>query len=123
MEKKLFYFGCRGQKGHFFYGGPGPYCDSITGEFPGLNYNILRVIDGTFTPGFTHKQGIYQVAEIGPVKIVAWWDYSVDSRPGSNSNLIGSGYANAEEMIDAAFKKFPDVMNRQSRPIPLTPNT
>lgn len=123
MTKKLFYFGCLGQKGHFFYGGPGRYSDAITREFPGLNHNVMNGIDGTFTPGFTTKQGIYQATEIGPVIIVAWWDYTVDSRPGSNSNLIGSGYANAEEMIDAAYEKFPEVMNRQSRPIPLTPNT
>lgn len=118
MEKKLFYFGCLGQKGHYFYGSKGPYADSIIGEFPGLNRNVMNAIDGTFTPGFTKEQGIYQATDIGPVKIVSWWDYSVDIRPGSNSNLIGSGYANAEEMIDAAYSKYPDVMNRQSRPIP-----
>lgn len=117
MPKKLIYFGCIGSKGHFFFGAKGRQGDAAFSEFPGLSRTVFRFIDGAFTPGFTRDQGLYQINIVPPVMIVAWWDYTVDDRPGSNSNLIGMGYESAEEMIDAAYELYPSVMSRQPRPI------
>lgn len=113
MDKKLVYFGTDGRPGHFFFGGSSPYAPGLLNDFPGINKILLLNIDGAFTPGNTARQGIYQVSIVPPVIIVAWHDYTIDSRPGSNSNLIGMGYENAQEMIDDAIKKFPHIMSRQ----------
>ncbi len=119
--KELFYFGCIRDTGHFLWCGENYYCHTFHRESKILSVpeNLLRVIDGTFIPTETHNQGIYKTSNIGKTIIIAWHDYTVDSRPGSNSALIGIGFTNGEEMIDFAITKFPSVMNRQKRPVPL----
>lgn len=117
--KKLLYFGCLGGKGHFLYDEFGMTIREETAclkYMPDVNVKILQYLDGTFTPT-NLSQGKYNDCVVPPLRIVAWWDYSLDSRGGSNSNLIGYGYESAEEMIDDAYKIFPSVMNRQPRPI------
>jgi hypothetical protein len=115
--KKLLYFGCMSRTGHFLYDQDNGH--SVSGRehllMPETNYGILKCIDANFTPKKL-KSGIYKESIIPPIRIVGWWDYSVDDRSGSNSNLIGVGYHSAEQMIDDAYKIFPTVMNRQPRP-------
>lgn len=118
MDKKLFYFGCGSGPGHYFFGTQGSYSHSAAKELPGCNPKVMELIDGTFCPGGPQIDGLYQESIVPPVRIVAWWDRSVDKRPGSNSNLIGYGYASAEEMLDDAVKKYPWLMSRQPRPTP-----
>lgn len=121
-NKPLIFFGVTGTSaGHYFAGEGGPYSDGNARLFHGLNRHVLAAIDGTFAPGNTREQGLYQVSIVPPVMIVSWWDYTVDSRPGSNANLVGMGFADAEEIIDAAYKKFPHIMGRMKRPHPITP--
>lgn len=81
-----------------------------------VNMNVFDVIDGTFTPGYSRGQGAAQETIVGPLRIIAWHDFTIDSRPGSNSVLIGYGYDNAEDMFADAEKQFPSVMNRQPKP-------
>lgn len=109
MKKQLFYFGCIGQAGHYWF--PRKPID-----LPGVNMKILGCIDGTFTPEKYTGQGAAQETVIGPLRIVAWHDYTVDKRPKSNSNLVGYGYDNAEDMLADATNFFPTVMNRQPKP-------
>ena len=109
MEKQLYYFGCMNGIGHYWY----PHRPT---SLPGVNSKIFNVIDGPFLPGHSTKQGAGQEVIVGPLRILAWHDYTVDSRPGSNSVLVGLGYANAEEMYLAAETKFPTVTKRQ--PVP-----
>jgi hypothetical protein len=116
--KKLFYFGCGSGPGHYFFGGKGSYSRSIAEELPGINCKVLDNIDGAYPPGGPEKEGIYLESIVPPVRIVSWWDRSVDSRPGSNSNLIGYGYGSAEEMLDDAVRLYPWVMKRHPRPTP-----
>jgi hypothetical protein len=118
MNKRLFYFGCIGKVGHYFWETNSWDVDSRNIRIEGVNTKIFRFLDGNFTPN-DPTEGIYNDCVIPPLRIIAWHDYSVDKRPGSNSVLIGYGYETAEEMIDAAYKKFPSVMNRQPRPKPL----
>jgi hypothetical protein len=118
MNKRLLYFGCMGTPGHSLYEDQHTTVHPKYANIPGLNQRVLECIDSTFTPK-DMKQGVYNVAVIHPVVILAWWDYTGDSRPGSNSALIGYGYATADEMLDDACKKFPVVMQRQERPVML----
>lgn len=123
MEQKLLFFGCGNrQKGHYLAATDDGL--SVRNEdavrFFGSEKEgfVFKYIDGTFTPCDTREQGLYQVNSVPPLTIVSWWDYTGDSRRNSNSNLIGTGFTSAEEMIDAAVKKFPRTMSRQPRPIP-----
>ena len=79
-----------------------------------MNRNLLRGIDGTFPPGgIKEEQGVYQECIVPPVRILAWWDRSIDNRPQSNSALIGYDYSSASEMLEDAAKMFPSVIKRQ----------
>ncbi len=116
--KKLIYYGCIQNVGHNLFDSEN---HSVAGRehLLGLdkaNTLILKCLDGTFTPK-SMVQGKYNDCIVPPMRIVAWWDCSLDHRQNSNSALIGYGYESAEEMIDDAYKKFPSVMNRQPRPV------
>lgn len=119
MSKLLLYFGCIDRVGHYLFGKGGASASerNAMSLFPSLNPNLLKHIDAIFPPTQTQIVGKYNECIVPPCIIVAWWDRSVDKRPGSNSNLIGFGYANAEEIIDEAYIQFPAVMNRQPRPV------
>ena len=114
--KRLLYFGCMRDKGHNLFDESGCSIRSRLVGIPNVNEQIFEIIDASFTSRDL-TQGKYNDCVIPPLRIVAWWDYSIDSRPGSNSNLIGYGYESAEEMIDDSYKIFPSVMNRQKRPV------
>ncbi len=107
MEKKLFYFGCYQQKGHFLYGPGGHSIHNYNRvQLPGLNTDILTRPDAIFPPQ-KYLSG-YNESIVPPVRIVSWWDTSLDHRPGSNSTLIGYGYDTGEQMLDDAEINFPN---------------
>lgn len=118
--KKLFYFGCIGDKGHYFWENEGFHMSwkeeqKVAEIIPCKNYNE---VDGNFAPKKTCDQGKYlEYVFPNNTRLVSWWDRTVDSRHGSNSTLIGVGYNSSDEMLNDAVKLFPSVMNRQSRPI------
>ena len=114
--KQLFYFGCWSKKrnGHFLYNSHGDRVRVDDVKIPGLNKSILNVLDGTLCP-FDITEGKYNCVYIYPIIILSWWDYSGDNRGGSNSSLISYGY-DSHEIIDVAYKLFPEQMNRQERP-------
>jgi hypothetical protein len=105
---------------------PSPYVsigyppDSVLKFFPPLQRILLHMIDGGFAPADSSIEGLYQVSTIGPVMIVSWRDYSVYTRPSTIATIVGTGFGNPEEMIDAAFAKFPIIMGRMPRPLPLS---
>lgn len=86
------------------------------------NCSLLRSLeegrfDGVLAPFDSNQIGKYLESIIPPFRIVSWWDRSGDSRPGSNSMMIGVGYSSAEEILDDALVKFPVIMSRQPRPV------
>lgn len=119
--KEVFYFGCIGQLGHYlFKAGYGSVdARAYIHRYPNNNVSFLQFIDGIYTPAKTKEQGKYQVTQIGDNCIISWHDYTMDKRPGSNSNVIGIGYNNPEELLTDAINLFPSVFNRQPRPIPI----
>ncbi len=124
MKKKLFYYGCVREIGHHLWEDEGYYTsrpESYCKDLPGVNPSVLNYIDANFTPeGSFGPEGLYNESIVPPLRIVAWNDRSIDSRPGSNSALVGYGYDSGEEMLNDALIKFPSVMNRQKRPIKYT---
>jgi len=121
--KKLLYFGCIGEKGHYLWVNEHDRCHNcstlkaLTG-IEDVTDQFIHTIDGTFVPVVT-DQGAYRVSIVPPFTIVAWHDYTVDQRSGSNSALLGVGFNSPDEIIDEANQQFPSVMKRQ--PVPLYP--
>jgi hypothetical protein len=114
-NKRTYYFGCIGEKGHYMFPA------TRRADFPDANYKVIEHIDGLFVPANT-AQGAAQFSMVGPFTIIAWHDYTVDSRPGSNSNIIGYGFSGTRaEIIAEMFKdfmlRFPQVVTRQTQPI------
>lgn len=107
--KKLLYFGCIGEPGHYFYR-PGEHSLSFS-ERPTLH------VDGEYTPKGTIKQGAAREVVNDQYRIIAWHDYTGDSRGNSNSVLLGIGYESREEMLADAKIEFPSVMERQPGPL------
>lgn len=124
QERCLLYFGCVGRSGHYLFGKGEVSVKQYDLRFPDANHHLVEafyrggMLDGVLTPKDA-AQGKYQESIIPPFRLVAWGDYTVDSRGGSNSVLIGYGYESAEQMLDDAPKCFPSVMARQSRPTPV----
>lgn len=119
MNKRLFFFGCDDSAGHYLFPS---LRDSDKAQMPGANFKIIKNIDGLFTPEDDKSQGAGQYFKIGPLSIIAWHDYTIDKRPGSNSNLIGYGYeGEPDQIIDSMFKDFktafPSKYKRQVVPI------
>lgn len=121
MKTTLFYFGCIRESGHYLWesGEYKYYAQQMARKIPNLNPMVLECLDGVYPPmfqGHGEIEGFYQESIVPPVRIVAWWDRSVDKRGACNSALVGYGFDNAEAMLDAAVTEFPSVMKRQPRP-------
>lgn len=118
MNKNILFFGCGRSKGHHWWTSEGMdhYASVLAREFPEVNNHVIEGIDGTYTIP-NGPECVYREVNIGPVKILAWNDYSIDQRPGSNSALIGKGFATADEMILYAEMRYPNFMARQKQPL------
>lgn len=68
-------------------------------------------IDGGFCPE-TREQGKALLTHSDGKTILAFWDYSGDSRPGSNSNFIENGTLSFAEMLALAKAEFPSIFHR-----------
>ena len=111
--KKLLYFGCIRQPGHYWFSegeSSIPYADRP--KFP---------IDGVYVPALDARQGAAEEHDLEDCRIIAWHDYTGDHRPNSNSALVGFGYDSVEEMLKDAEAKFPTIMKRQTKPLNFKP--
>lgn len=115
--KKMFYFGCIGQAGHYFWINEREKVHHYRTFDSRIPITFPMAMDGIFVPGDTNRQGVYKESLVPPCRIIAWHDYTGDSRPGSNSALIGIGYESADEMLADAINHFPTVMKRQTAPL------
>jgi hypothetical protein len=115
MSKLLLYFGCVREAGHHLWANESRSMrpEQIAAQYD-INPNLLRNLDATFPPGHAQHECIYNTCVIHPIRIIAWWDRSLDKRPGSNSALIGIGYNSADDMFIDAETQFPSVMKRQN---------
>ncbi len=121
--KKLLYFGCLRDVGHFLWLGDdsGMICSAEELEkktgIKAYTDEIFWGIDGRHVPKNTKAQGAAKESIVPPFRIVAWHDYTIDHRGASNSALLGFGYESAEEMLADAAIQYPSVIKRQTKPI------
>ncbi len=120
--KKLLYFGCVRHVGHYLFADEfnHVYDEEKLEELTGIKdvpHEIFASIDGKHTPKSSKNQGDAAVMDLPPFKVIAWHDYTIDSRGNSNSALLGYEYDSREEMLADAAKVFPGVMKRQPGPL------
>lgn len=115
---KTYYFGCGlSEKGHYWFVPLDGNLHHINmRELPLVLGNIAKTIDGTLCPT-NAKQGIINrwllESECSTVwTFIAFNDYSVDTRPGSNSVFIFEGNYDTIEACKLIDKYYPKIANR-----------
>jgi hypothetical protein len=108
---KVLYFGCIGETGHFLFDKDGKRHPHHIYQKPPFS-----MIDGGFLEAagaLDHMNGWVYVTRIGiNWTILSFWDRTVDSRPGSNSNFIIPGYFSYDVATLMAQQAFPQVFSR-----------
>ena len=106
----MLYFGVKekGRAGHFLYDERLRHVGD-----PALFARLVELgIDGVRCPVDTRREGAARVTLADEFTILSFWDYSGDSRPGSNSNFIETGVHSFEEMLERARRAFPSLFAR-----------
>jgi hypothetical protein len=126
---EAYYFGCWDDSGHYWHtSNIKPYLPSrkIDERVPeGLRRGK---IDSGFCPGVLRGEKYRnQPEEVGDARIthmdgwtvMAWWDRSIDHRPGSNSAIVAEGKWDLTCMMEIGNVQFSSIMKRQTSPIKL----
>lgn len=99
MSVEILYFGCIRQSGHHLH----------SKQNRSIRYHETPwgiKLDGGVT-GFQKKDGW---------SAYGFADYSVDTRPGSNSIFLCAAEVSADELLTEAFNQWPEVWNRPNFP-------
>ncbi len=104
---KCLYFGCIKEAGHYLFISNGT---SIYGEW----HKWVALRDGMLAPVFCREAGKALLHHYDGFTIIAFWDYSVDTRPGSNSMFIMPGTKDFYGALEIANSYFPQVFKRFS---------
>jgi hypothetical protein len=122
---EVYYFGCIDQSGH--------YMNSSTGRQ--ISYRDVgpwtKDIDSGLCPGdrSRHSPDVSRAQQIeGHAALhhkdgwsaLSFWDRSVDTRYGCNSNFLAEGTFSFTDMVALAKAKFPNVWNRFKFSVTLT---
>lgn len=98
----VFFFGCLHDLGHYFH-----YLDGRRElRIDGLPWPSHSV-DGGFQPPATDEEGQALRHVKDGWTVVAYWDRSVDKRPGSCSALIVHGVMTTPEAVELVGNAFP----------------
>lgn len=102
MSDRL-YFGCRGMSaGHWLVDESGKslrFNQGYKGEQRGWDVFGHVKLDGEFTPDLDREHGAAALTFFDGWTILAFHDYSRDSRPGSNAAFLWRGEHTADEML------------------------
>lgn len=112
----MIYWGCREveRAGHFVHAVT-PTADGSRHSHDEWTRKLGRALDGGFAPK-VQRQGAAALAEVNGFTVLAWHDYTGDSRPGSNSAIVVEGSHTLAEMLELLAKNWPDVAARQRTP-------
>ena len=122
-DKPWLYFGCgRGEKGHYLYSASGSRLHRYGRTGPDYQKGFEK-LDGVFPPQ-PESAGPYRasVTRLGGwgYTVLAWWDYSEDTRRQSNSAIYcPSLTADPQKILEAAKQYFPWVFERTPVPVEL----
>ena|ERR1019366_3343006 len=113
---RVYYFGCNEQAGHYMHE-PNMVHRSVDTERGRFLYDNPwgLYIDGDLCmEGKRQIEGEALIHHKDDWTAMAFWDRSVDTRPGSNSVFLAEGTFNFDEMMALAKEYFPQVLNRIS---------
>jgi hypothetical protein len=102
------YYGCKNDVGHMVWGTNGSYLPRHKGE----DVSFLAHKDGQLAPKDSGKAGRAILHRWPGFSIVAYWDYAVDSRPGSNSMFFLPGRLSPSEAVAEIERYFPEIWLR-----------
>jgi hypothetical protein len=110
---EVYYFGCWDSSGHFLVDRDG---HSVLTAGPFDIYNL----DGTFPNHVVSRHSgrraedetIASLAHWQGWTVLAMWDRSVDSRPGSNAAFVAPGELTHAQMWALAWEHFPQIVAR-----------
>lgn len=118
---EAYYFGCVGEAGHYWFGSrlwTRPGYSEMADKLPRIGLRI----DSGFCPGTVdgkpfartrpEREGEAHLHHIDDWTVLAFWDRSVDSRGGCNSNFVARGTHNYATMRSIAEAQFPEVWKR-----------
>jgi hypothetical protein len=111
----IFYFGCRGGAGHHLFHPSGgmAYGFSVPVDFP-----CSESPDATFLPSKEHEvEGVASLCQVNGWTVLAFWDRSIDNRPGANSAFLVRGIMDFEAICAIAREAFPWVWQRFKFPV------
>lgn len=111
-----FYFGCHEGPGHRLFE-PGMHRAVVN-----VLWQKLQNFDGLLPPQDTNKECLATVTRLPSfgVTALAFWDYSVDKRGGSNSVIFAPSLTiSPAELLSEAHTKFPQVFSRLPEPVTL----
>lgn len=120
---EVFYFGCGASHGHYWWepqkqGREWGRQNSSTAA--DAMRKVFPRIDGEFPPKDTERAGVCTLTYRDGWSVLAWWDYSVDKRPRSNSVLVARGTHSFDEMMLLLNAEFSNVASRQLERMILT---
>ena len=105
----VLYFGCIDGPGHYLWQSLNGYPSRFAMQDP--RNRLLHKLDGLLCPADT-TEGVVLKHFIHGHTVVAFWDRSVDSRPGSSSSFFLEGAHSYQYVIAAARQAFPKVLAR-----------
>ena len=116
MMSKWVYFGCHKELGHY------TYSEDMHKLVRRFGSRDLSRFDGMLPPQTDTEPYVATVSRLGGwgLTALAFWDYSVDGRPGSNSVIFAPSLTIApEDLLLEAKRRFPQVFGRLPQPVSL----
>ena len=103
---RVYYFGCLDMPGHFLIDHKGKHINYFNNDLPWEKF------DAALCPEDTRKQGIVKIHHKDGWTAAAFWDYSADHRPNSNSVLFAEDLLGISNVISEFKETFPKIYNR-----------
>ena len=116
MIDQWLYFGCHQQAGHYLW------AEGMRNWGLGRKFDKLTRLDGMLPPQDSTAPYIATVSRLEGVgaSALAFWDYSVDKRGGSNSVVFAPSLdIEPADLLAEAQKRFPQVFGRLPQPVTL----
>lgn len=102
------YFGCIRSAGHYVLEG-----SQHAGNRHAEHCEWLSYLDGKLPPEGSDREGVARLHHFNGCTLLAFWDRSVDTRPGSNSVfLLPNPRLSFERAVAAAKVAYPHIWQR-----------
>jgi hypothetical protein len=120
---RAYYFGCRQGRGrgHSMHECTADGLVDLLRDGAGVLPPALQpgAIDARLTPANDRSQGASALRWQNGYSVLAWHDFTGDSRPGSNSVFIVEGARTFAELVRLLCECAPEIARRQTAPLHL----